>query len=250
MKLCVLVKLVIFVLAMLAVVSCTPKERPVLRVGTGAEYPPFSYMEGDRYMGVDPDVCRRIADKLGMDIVFTKLEFSDLFSGLASNKIDIAADALTITTERKKTIDFSPPYFVTNQALISLKDRDIQIANLEEVAKYKVGTLDKSTGHTSIDEQLVDKDLMSRENLLVFPTNIDAINNLMAGKVDLVVLDDTAANGYSSRIPIKIVYTIQTNEEYGLAMQKGKAINDKINKALSQMIADGELKDILAKNLK
>lgn len=234
---------------MLLSVACAPKEKAILRVGTAAEYPPFCYVEGEQYKGVDMDISRRIAEKLGMDIQFYKYDFNPMFSALLSNKIDIAASALTITEERLRTMDFTVPYYTANQVLISKKDAEIKLDKLEDAVKYTIGTLNNTTGHIYLDEHLIDRDLMPKQNMKLFPTNIDAINELLAGKVDLVVIDDSAAMGYAKQIPVKVVFTIETKEHYGLAMQKGKVLNEKINKALQQMIEDGEVQEILNRHL-
>lgn len=237
------------VVCLMFVVACAPKQKAVLRVGTGAEYPPFSYQEGGNFAGVDMDITRRIAEKLDMEIQFVKYDFNAMFSALLSNKIDIAASALTITAERQKTMDFSPPYYTVNQVLITRNDSGISIKKLEDARNYRVGSLNNTTGHIYLDEYLIDRDLMPKDNLKLYPTNIDAINALMAGELDLVIIDDSAAIGYEKQIPIRIAYTIETHEQYGLAMQKGKVLNEKISKALEEMIRDGEVKEILARNL-
>lgn len=249
MKICRTSVMLCLALLILLITACTPKEKAILRVGTGAEYPPFSFQEGDQFGGVDMDICRRIAEKLDMDIQFFKYDFNPMFAALLSNKIDIAASALTITEERLKTMDFSPSYYTANQVLIAKKDAQTRIDKLEDLGSFTVGTLNNTTGHIYMDEHLIDRDLMPKKHLKLYPTNIDAINDLLAGKLDLVVIDDSAALGYAKQIPIKVVFTIETHEKYGLAMQKGKALNEKINKALEQMINDGEVQEILNRHM-
>jgi len=236
-------------LCALLLLACSPKENAVLRVGTAAEYPPFNYEEANQFGGVDMDLCRRIAQKLGMDVRFTKFYFNELFSALASNKIDVIASALTITDERKKTMDFSLPYYTANQDLVVRKDSNLTIDKLEDVGKHLVGSLSNTTGHIYLDEHLIDRDLMPKENLLLYPTNLDAMNALMAGKVEMVVIDDSAVLGYAKQFPIRVAFTIATREHYGLGMQKGKVLNEKINKALEQMLNDGEVQEILNRHL-
>jgi len=249
MKIWRILTLLIPLAVLLIAMACTPKEKAILRVGTGAEYPPFSYMEGEQFSGVDMDICRRIAEKLDMNIQFFNFNFNPLFAALLSNKIDIAAGALTITQERLKTMDFSPPYYTANQVLIARKDSEIKLEKLDDAGTYLIGSLQNTTGHIYLDEHLIDRDLMQKQNLKLFPTNLDALNELLAGKVDLVVIDDSAALGYAKQLPIKVVFTIETKEQYGLALQKGKLLNEKINKALQQMIDDGEVQEILNRHL-
>ena len=99
--------------------SCSPKQKKILRVGTDAENPPFNYLEGNEFKGIDIEICKRIAKKLNMQLQISKFEFDDLFSALAQNKIDIAASSITITEKRKQTVDFTEPYFDTiNQTAV------------------------------------------------------------------------------------------------------------------------------------
>jgi polar amino acid transport system substrate-binding protein len=207
-------------------------------------------MNGDQFEGVDMDISRRIADKLGMELELISIDFPSLFSALASNIIDMAASSITITNERSETMDFTEPYYVANQVLIANKNSEIEVNSLEDIGKYTVGSLLNTTGHLYLESNLLEKDLMQRSKLKLFPTNIDAINELLSGKLDLVVIDDSAAGGYIKQIPIKIAWTIETKEKYGIAMQKGKALNEKISNALAQMIKAGEVKRIIDQNLK
>jgi polar amino acid transport system substrate-binding protein len=84
----------------------------------------------------------------------------------------------------------------------------------------------------------------------LFATNLEAIGEMLAGRLDFVIMDETAAIGYSKQKPLKVAFLIKTNERYGIAMQKGKALNEKINKALNELIASGEVKRIIDSYLK
>ena len=107
-----------------------------------------------------------------------------------------------------------------------------------------------TTGAEYVKTNLVDKDLMPRSNYKEFTTNVEALGDLLSGKLDLIIIDNTAAIGYANQKPLRIVFTIQTNEQYAVAMQKGKSLNEKISKAMDEMLADGEIKTILANNIK
>ena len=109
----------LILLITICLVSCSQKHKPVLRVGTDAEDPPFNYLENGEFKGIDIEICKRIAKKLNMQLQISKFEFDDLFSALAQNKIDIAASSITITEKRKQTVDFTEPYFDTiNQTAV------------------------------------------------------------------------------------------------------------------------------------
>ncbi|GAB1467590.1 hypothetical protein MASR2M64_02640 [Candidatus Cloacimonadota bacterium] len=102
-----------------------------------------------------------------------------------------------------------------------------------------------TTGNKYLVENYVDKELMSKDNLREYLTNIEAITDLLNGKVDFVIIDDSAALGYAKQKPISIVKKIETNESYGIAMPKGADLNAKINQALQELIDSGEVQSII-----
>ncbi|MDD4310471.1 MAG: ABC transporter substrate-binding protein [Candidatus Cloacimonetes bacterium] len=246
----VLLITLIAVCTLLSLFTCNQKQKMVLRIGTNPEYPPNSYRVGNQFAGIDIDIGKKIAEKLGVDYQIVPLEFEQLLPSLAVNKIDVAISAITITPERTKIVDFSAPYSVTNQVLISRQDSPMKINRLEDLGKCTIGSLGGTTGSFYIDENLIEKDLMPKANLKLYATNIEAIGKMLDGELDLVIIDESAALGYAKQKPIKIAYVIRTNEQYGVAMQKGKKINEKINQALNELITSGEVKAIIASHIR
>ncbi|MCK9309424.1 MAG: ABC transporter substrate-binding protein [Candidatus Cloacimonetes bacterium] len=233
------------ILISLALFSCGKQGKTVLRVGTSAEYPPFSYKNGDQLVGIDIDIARKIAETMNTKIEIYPMTFDALFSALASDKIDMAISSITITPERSKRYDFSTPYAITNQVLVAKDDCTIVIDKFEDFGKYTIGTLAATTGYEYLVENLVDRDLMPKASIKQYPSALQSINELLQGNVDFVIIDDSAAAGYEKINPIKIVYTVQTNEAYGIAMQKGRSINETISKSLKELISSGEVKRII-----
>lgn len=245
MKITRVLAVFICVFMLILITTCGQQEKKVLRFGNNPEYPPFSYMTGSAVDGIDADIAKKIADKMGWEYEIIAMEFQALIPALASNKIDAAISAITITPQRAQVVDFSAPYYTTNQVIVAKNDSPIVINKVEDLGNYTIGTLKDTTGHMYIVENLLEKDLMSKNNLKLYPTNLEAIGELLAGNIDFVIIDETAALGYSKLKPIKEAFIIKTNEQYGIAMQKGKALNDKINKALNELIASGEVKRII-----
>jgi polar amino acid transport system substrate-binding protein len=234
----------------LLVASCSPEQKKILRVGTDAENPPFTYLENSEFKGIDIDICEKIADKMGMQLQITQYEFDDLFSALAQNKIDLAASTITITEKRKQTFEFSEPYFQTNLAVVARKASPIEINKIEDIGKYRVGCQSSTTSYQYLKENLVDKDLLPKEKLKTYSTLIETIGELLNKKIDLMVFDEWVAKKVSEQVDIKIVYIIPTNEQYGLAMRPGKEINLRINKALKELKDSGELQRIINEYIK
>jgi polar amino acid transport system substrate-binding protein len=242
--------LITVLVILLTSLSCKKKEEPVLRVGTNAEYPPFEFKNGEEFAGVDMDIVKAIATKMGMKYVITDMDFDALIPSLSANKIDIAVSAITITDERKNQVDFSIPYYVANQVIIGKMDSELKIEKLEDLIKYKVGAQNGTTGQIYIDSMLVQTKLMKKDNLKKYSTNIEAITDMQNGNIDFVIIDDSAAQGYAKLQPIKTVFQISTNEQYGIALQKNSLYKEPVNRALDDLIKTGEILDIVTKYIK
>lgn len=242
-----LVVLTIFLL--ISTFSCKSKKEAVLNVGTNAEYPPFEFKEGEEFKGIDMDLIKLVAEELGMKLNIIDMDFDALIPSLQAKKIDAAIAAITITEERANVVDFTIPYYIANQAIIAKKESSISITSPEDLAKYKIGVQNGTTGQIYIDENFVSNGKMPPANLVKYPTNIEAITDMLNGNVDLVIIDDTAAMGYSKLKPIKIIFTIDTGENYGIALPKGSKLLEKINNVLKKILNSDAWNNILFKYL-
>lgn len=249
-SLSVILVIALMIVLCVTVMSCGNKQDAVLRIGTNAEYPPFEYKNGDQFAGVDMDLAKTLAEKMGMKYEIIDMDFDALIPSLTANKIDVAVSALTITQVRQNQVDFSVPYYVANQVIIAKPDNKISITKLEDLVKYKVGAQNGTTGQLYIDSTLVKTKLMKADNLRKYSTNIEAITDMLNGNIDFVIIDDSAAQGYSKLKPLAIVYKIATNENYGVALQKNSPYKAKLNTALSEMLNTGEMLKIIQANFK
>lgn len=247
MKKTLFILLVIFIAAAMLLSGCAKKKETTLRIGTNAEYPPFEYKEGAEFTGVDMDLAKTIAEKLGLKYEIIDMEFDSLIPSLAAGKIDMALSAITITDERKAKVDFSEPYYMANQVIIAKPDTKIKIAKLEDLAKYKVGAQNGTTGQIYLDSLLVTTKKMTASNLKKYSTNIEAITDMLNGNIDLVIIDDSAAEGYAKLKPIAQVYKIMTNESYGIAFPKNSPYLVQVNTILKDLKNDGTMVTLLTK---
>jgi|YNPMSStandDraft_2_1061718.scaffolds.fasta_scaffold00507_20 polar amino acid transport system substrate-binding protein len=241
--------LIFFVL--ISFFNCKSSSTKVLTVGTNAEYPPFESKDEKtgEFVGIDMELIKLIADNLGMKLNIIDMDFDALIPSLQAKKIDAAIAAITITEERKNVVDFSIPYYIANQAIIAKKQSAIVINSINDLAKYKIGVQNGTTGQIYIDENLVATGKMPPNNFIKYPTNIEAITDMLNGNIDLVIIDDSAAMGYSKLKPLKILFTIDTGENYGIALPKGSKLLEKINEALKNILNSDKWNNILLKYL-
>lgn len=230
---------IIFVLLLvLASFFACQKSSDLLKVGTNAEYPPFEYTDPDskEFKGLDMDIARYIATKLNKKLEIVDIDFDSLIPSLQNNKFDMVLAAMTITDERKEKVDFSIPYYTANQSIITKSDSTLTITSEEELAKLKIGVQRGTTGEAYIDETFIQAKKMKDTQLVRFDNNVNAVQELLNGNVDCVIIDDSAAKGYEKLKPVKIIYTIQSNESYGIAFPKGSKLVEKVNKILEELL--------------
>jgi polar amino acid transport system substrate-binding protein len=219
----------------------------VYNVGTDAAYAPFeSQNEKGEIVGFDIDVVTAVAKKAGIEVKFTNTPWEGIFNTLAQGDRDLLVSSITITDERKQTMDFSSPYFDAQQ-LIAVKASS-KIAKFDDLKKLKVGVQTGTTG----DEVVTKLQGKSSTNVKRFESTPLALKELEAGGVDAVVADNGVVINYVANNADKKFKTVSDKsfapEQYGLAVKKGNAdLLAKLNKGLADIKADGTYDQIYAK---
>ncbi|WP_297518901.1 basic amino acid ABC transporter substrate-binding protein [Thermococcus sp.] len=244
------VALVVSLLLAVASSGCigtgTTQEK-VLVVGTSADFPPFEYKNASngQITGFDIDLIKLVAKKMGYDRVEIKdMDFDSLIPALQAGKVDVVIAGMTITPEREKVVDFSIPYWEADQAVLVRKGSGIKVSSVEDLKGKKIGVEKGTTGAI-----YVKKHLGNSSTIKEYPTYVAAIEALLNGQVDAVVLDSPVAEMFSKKYnSVEIVYTIKTGEHYGIAVKKGnKKLLDGINKALKEIMNSPEWNKLVEK---
>ena len=211
----------------------------VYLVGTDAAYAPFeSQNEKGEIVGFDIEVVKAVAAKAGIEVKFLNTPWEGIFNTLAQGDRDLLVSSITITDERKQTMDFSSPYFDAQQ-LIAVKN-DSKIAKFNDLKKLKVGVQNGTTG----DEVVTKLQGKNSANIKRFESTPLALKELEAGGVDAVVADNGVVVHYvanNSGAKFKTVSDASfASEQYGLAVKKGNTeLLEKLNKGLADIKSDG-----------
>lgn len=226
--------------------ASAPAPAKVYVVGTDAAYAPFeSETPQKEIVGFDIDVVKAVAQKAGIEVKFINTPWEGIFNTLAQGDRDLLVSAITITEERKQTMDFSDPYFDAQQ-LIAVKANS-KVTKFDELKKLKVGVQTGTTG----DEVVTKLQGKTSANIKRFESTPLALKELESGGVDAVVADNGVvinyvANNSGSKFKTVADKAFQ-NEQYGIAVKKGNAdLLGKINKGLADMKADGTYDKIYA----
>lgn len=239
----------VMLVALAAVAGCTGGKGDVLRVGTEASFPPFEVSDDDNnIVGFDIDLIKAIAEDNGWEVEVVNLTFASLVESLATDKLDIIIAAMTIDEERSERVLFSDPYFDAYQCIVTRADdtRSITVDNIAQqglVIAVQMGT----TG--SYEAEAIYDDNMDHPNIKQYQRVNEAFMELKSGRVDLVIIDKPVAENYIAQLGgMKILGDPFTNEQYGIAVQKGETqMLNKINASLKKLRDNGEYDKIFEK---
>lgn len=209
---------------------------------TNAEFPPYEYHEGDEIVGIDAEIAAAIADELGLELVIEDIAFDSIIPELVSGKADFAMAGMTVTEERKESVDFSNTYAQASQKVIVQEDSEI--ATPEDLTGKIVGVQLGTTGDLYVTDLEAEGTTVER-----FSKGFEAVQALSQGKIDAVVIDEQPAQVFVSQTDgLKILDDSFTDEEYAAAVKKGNtALLNAINDALADLDEAGELDAIVAK---
>lgn len=230
-----------------ASVAAAPPPAKVFVVGTDAAYAPFeSQNEKGEIVGMTIDMLTAVAQKAGVEIKFVNTPWEGIFNSLQQGDRDILASSITITDERKQTMDFTNPYFDAYQ-LIAVKANS-KVSKFDDLKKLKVGVQTGTTG----DEVVTKQQGKNSTNIKRFESTPLALKELEAGGVDAVVADNGVVINYVTNNPGAKFKTVSDKafapEQYGFAVKKGNAeLLEKLNKGLADIKADGSYDKIYAK---
>ncbi|MCD6503033.1 MAG: basic amino acid ABC transporter substrate-binding protein [Thermoplasmata archaeon] len=235
------------ILLLTGLLGCVQKqEEMVLVVGTSADFPPFEYKDPNtgEIVGFDIELIKLIAQRLGYDRVEIKdMDFDSLIPALDAGQIDVAIAGITITEKRKQEVDFSIPYWSADQAVVIRKGSGITINDIKDLYGLTIGVQTGTTGAIFVEEN-VGQNATIKE----YPTYVEALQALITGQIDAIVVDTPVAQRFTQQYDVEIVHVFQTGEQYGIAVKKGNTeLLNKINQALQEIMNSNEWNQLIEK---
>jgi ABC-type amino acid transport substrate-binding protein len=212
-----------------------------LTVGSDIPYPPFEQGKPGKYTGFDIELMEAIGEKIGRKAEFQDTSFETIFRDVAQGKFEAVVSAATITEEREKAVDFSNPYYLSEQAVLVKEGSDIK--SLEDADGKTVAAQQGTTGLELAKEEFGDSEVRP------YPEGPDAVNAVKAGTVEAVIIDaPVAQNAVEKSGGVEIAEKVPTEEEYGIAVAQGETdLLDEINQGLEEVMDDGTYKSIYEK---
>ena len=223
-----------------ATTEFTTVEDGKLHMATNAAFPPYEMVADDgTFEGIDVDIAGKIAEKLGLELVVDDMDFGSIITSVQTGKEDIALAGLTVTDERKQNVDFTDSYATGVQVVIVPEDSDIK--TIDDLQGKLIGCQESTTGYTYCTDDY------GEDMVTAFPSGANAVQALLTGKIDAVVIDKQPAEAYVAQNEgLKILDTEYVAENYAIGVSKDNtALRDAVNNALKELIDDGTVQAIL-----
>ena len=213
----------------------------VLTMATNAYFPPYEYYEGEEIVGIDAEIAKAVADKLGLELKIEDMEFDSIITAVQTGKADIGLAGMTVTDERKQSVNFSDTYATGIQVVIVTEDSDI--TSVDDLEGKEMGVQLSTTG------DIYASDDYGEEFVEQYNKGADAVMALTQGKVDAVIIDNEPAKSFvAANEGLKILDTEYVTEDYAACINKENTeLLDAVNGALAELKEDGTLQGILDK---
>ena len=238
-------KLIAVLLTVCMLLASAAALADTLTMGTNAYFPPYEYYDNETIVGIDAEIAAAIAEKLGMELVIEDMDFDAIIPAVTTGKIDFGMAGMTVTDERKQSVNFSESYATGIQAVIVKEDSPITSVDdlLADGATYTAAVQEATTGDIYCTGDL------GEERVLKFKRGADAVEALKTDKVDCVVIDNEPAKSFvAANEGLKILETEYTVEDYAICVAlENTELLDKINAALAELIEEGKVAEIISK---
>ncbi len=220
-------------------------EGRTITVAVENAYQPFNFVDPEtgEAVGWDYDALAEICSRLNCVPEYVETAWDGMILAVSNGEYDMAADGITIKPDRAEVVDFSDGYITLEQVILARSDED-RFTNAEELAANEDLIVGVQPGTTNY---FVAIDLVGEERLVTYDTFPIAVQALIAGDVDAVVMDDVAGQGYVG-VNVEAVQIVgdplTATEELGFIFPKGSDLVEPFNLALESMRQDGSLEAI------
>ncbi len=222
-----------------------------LIMSTNAEFPPYEMTtDAGGFEGIDVEVADAIAKKLGLELQVDDMGFTAALTAVQQGQSDIAMAGITVNEERLQVMDFSDSYATGIQVVIVKEDSPIQ--TIDDLANAEmIGCQAGTTGYIYCSDT-PENGGYGEDHVTAYDTGALAVQALVNGQVDAVVIDNEPAKNYvAANEGLKILDTEFAVEDYAIGFQKGNTqLLEAVNAAMAELKADGTFQAIVDKYIK
>ena len=226
-------KLMVALMGAAILAGCAKNDSDTIKMITEATFPPYEFLRGQEIVGIDAEICKAVAEKLGKKFSAETVDFDSVIPAVISGKADLAAAGITVTEDRKKNVDFSVPYVKTGIVVIYKKSNPF--TSVDQLKGKRIGVQGGTTSETFVLEQLKQEPERTK-------SPAEACASLKAGRCDFVIADiDPAKNCVKGEADLALSDFI-TSEEYAIAIKKGRPeLLATVNAVIAELKDNGKL---------
>ena len=231
--------------AMMLLCSCAFASAETIYYATNPEYPPFESVEADgSVVGYDVDLINAIGEKIGVTFEAQSMAFDAVVSAVQADPNTIGLSGISITEERKLSVNFSDGYI--DAGLVVIMKADAPFKTVDDLKGKMIGVQLGTTSDFKAEE------ITGAENVQTYGTFINAVLDLQGNQIDAVIVDAPVGMAILASIndPTLVIADIDLGaaDWYGIAVNKDNTeLLEKINAALAELKAEGFMDALAAK---
>lgn len=220
-------------------------------VGLDDTFAPMGFRGDDgELVGFDIDLAEAVAEDLDYSLTFQPIDWALKETELNAGNIDMIWNGYTITEERADKVDFGTPYLENSQLIITLEGNDID--NKTDLIGKNVAAQQSSSAVSAIESDPSNiLDQFNGGEVIQFPSNNDVFNDLISGRSEAIVVDETLGRFYMAQNPSSDYKILEDNfgdEEYAIGFrQDDDILREEINASLERLMENGTYDDIYLK---
>ena len=223
--------------------ACSKRSSDELVMVTEAGFAPYEYYESGEIVGVDIDIANEIANYMNKKLVVRDIDFDSIINEINSGKADFGAAGMSITEERKKQVDFSIEYVVSNQVVIVRENSNIKMSDLDG---KRIAVQLGSVADSYVNENY------KKANIIEQKKYLSMVEALKANKVDLIIMDNLPAKEIlKENNELKMLDGYLFSDSYGIAVKKGNIeLLNNINTVLERLMNEGKIEEYVINHSK
>ena len=239
----------LFLVASALVLMCSSPSLAATKLinGIDANFPPFAFVDKTGVpSGFDVEAMNWIAKDIGAEISHQPIEWDGIITSLLTKKIDIIASGMSITADRAKQVNFSNPYWIISQVLVTKKGSALTADDILKGKKI-LGVQQGTSEAKWLKEQAAAKGF--NFELRYYNSSPLAVEDVLNGRIDAAAMDDAPAKDAASKKDVQIIGTFgMEKEEFGYAIRKeDKELLDKVNASLKKLMASPQWEELKKK---
>ncbi|MBU5436999.1 ABC transporter substrate-binding protein [Tissierella sp. MSJ-40] len=209
-----------------------------LIIVTEEGFAPYEYYDGQDVVGVDVDIAKELAAIMGKELVIKDIAFDSIIPEINSDKADLGAAGMSITSERLEEVDFTIKYATSKQVVVVKKD-NTTIKNPEDINGKKVAVQLGTVADLVLTEDYPDCTLIQQKKYLA------AAEDVKSGKADCIVMDALPAEELVKANPELVILEKELfTDKYGMAMRKGNTeLLEQVNEVLQKLMDEGKIEE-------